>query len=66
VAAAINEARMLYREADVFRRAADIVAVERSQAAAAAAACRYPRLREVLEFLLDLAVPEQAAASMVG
>jgi geranylgeranyl pyrophosphate synthase len=65
VAEAIHEARGLYREADVFRRAAEIVADERAKAAAAAASCRFSRLREVLEFLLDLAVPEQAASGIV-
>jgi hypothetical protein len=30
------------------------------------ATCRLRRLREVLEFLLDLAVPEQAASQLVG
>jgi hypothetical protein len=43
-----------------------IVDEQRGRAAAAAATCRHSRLREVLEFLLDLAVPEQAALSMVG
>ncbi|NDC63759.1 MAG: polyprenyl synthetase family protein [Planctomycetia bacterium] len=66
VAAAIAEARRLYESADVFSRAAEIVARERAAAAAAAATCRLPRLREVLEFLLDLAVPEQASSSFVG
>lgn len=65
IAAAIGVARELYREADVFHRAAEIVAAERAHATAAIAACGFPRLREVLEFLLDLAVPEQAAASVV-
>jgi geranylgeranyl pyrophosphate synthase len=66
VAAALAEARLLYERADVFRRAADIVEEERARATAAAASCRLPRLREVLEFLLDLAVPENAAASFRG
>jgi geranylgeranyl pyrophosphate synthase len=65
VAAAIHEARELYRQADVFRRAAEIVGEERAKAAAAAATCRFPRLREVLEFLLDLAVPADAAVGIV-
>ena len=60
VAACVAEARVLYAEADVFSRTRAIVAGERAAAAAAAATCRLPRLREVLEFLLDLAVPEQA------
>lgn len=63
---AIAMARSLFEAADVFRRAAAIVEEQRSAAAAAAATFRHRRLREVLEFLLDLAVPEQAAASMVG
>jgi hypothetical protein len=46
----------------VFGRAAAIVAEQRGMAAAALATCRLSRLREVLEFLLDLAVPETAAA----
>jgi hypothetical protein len=49
-------------QADVFARAAAIVDDQRRQALAALASCRLGRLREVLEFLLDLAVPEQAAA----
>jgi geranylgeranyl pyrophosphate synthase len=65
VARCVAEARGLYQRADVFGRAAAIVAEQRSRAAAAAAACRLPRLREVLEFLLDLAVPEQAAAQAI-
>ena len=52
--------------ADVFTRAATIVEQERRQAAAAVASCRLGRLREVLEFLLDLAVPEEAAAQFVA
>ncbi len=62
VATAIGEARRLYEQADVFGRAAAIVAEQRDRALAAVAICRLPRLREVLEFLLDLAVPETAAA----
>lgn len=66
VAAAIATARRLFSSSDVFQRAAAIVEEQRTAAGAAAATCRYSRLREVLEFLLDLAVPEQAAAGMVG
>ncbi len=62
----IAEARRLYEAADVFDRAAMIVDAERAGALAAAATCRHPRLREVFEFLLDLAVPEGAAAQLVG
>jgi geranylgeranyl diphosphate synthase type II len=66
IAEAIATARRLFLSADVFRRAAAIVDEQRASAAAAAATCRHPRLREVLEFLLDLAVPEQAASTTVG
>jgi geranylgeranyl pyrophosphate synthase len=66
VARCVAEARRLYEQADVFARARAIVADERAAAAAAAAGCRLPRLREVLEFLLDLAVPEQAAVGTHG
>ena len=62
----IAEARRLYGAADVFVRAANIVDAERASALAAAATCRQPRLREVFEFLLALAVPEGAAAQLVG
>ena len=61
VAAAIAEARRLFAGVDVFARAAAIVGEQRALAAAAAATCRLRRLREVLDFRLDLAVPEQAA-----
>jgi hypothetical protein len=62
----IAAARRLYGSADVFTRAVNIVDAERAGALAAAATCRRPRLREVFEFLLDLAVPEGAAAQLVG
>ena len=62
IAACLGEVRGLYEEAGVFARAAEIVAGERTSAARAVAACRLPRLRDVLEFLLDLAVPQDAAA----
>jgi geranylgeranyl pyrophosphate synthase len=61
VVAAITEVRNLYGKAGVFERAATIVTEQRALAAAAAATCRLRRLRDVLEFLLDLAVPELAA-----
>ncbi len=61
VVAAISEVRRLYGKAGVFERAATIVTEQRALAAAAAATCRLRRLRDVLEFLLDLAVPELAA-----
>jgi geranylgeranyl pyrophosphate synthase len=60
VAEVIASARDLYLKADVFTRSAAIVRDQRARAAAAIAACKLPRLREVLEFLLDLAVPEAA------
>jgi len=66
IADAIAAARVLYQEADVFARAAAIVEEQRQRAAAAAATCGFGRLRDVLEFLLDLAVPEQAAAHYCG
>lgn len=48
----------LFRKADVFAAAGAIVAEQRRMAVASIATCRLGRLREVLEFLLDLAVPE--------
>ncbi|MEI6239106.1 MAG: polyprenyl synthetase family protein [Planctomycetia bacterium] len=66
VAHALAAARLYYQEADVFERAAAIVEEQRRSAAAAAATCGLGRLRDVLEFLLDLAVPEQAAAQYCG
>ena len=59
-ATAIQTARRLYQRAGVFSKAAAIVANERKLAADAIRDCGYSRLREVLEFLLDLAVPQQA------
>lgn len=58
-ASRLHEARRLYEKAGVFERSREIVREHRQQALAAAATCRIARLREVLEFLLDLAVPEQ-------
>lgn len=66
VGAAIATARSLFLSADVFARASAIVDRERAAALAAAATCRSSRLREVLEFLLDLAVPDTAAWSMTS
>ena len=63
VVAAVAEVRTLYAKAGVFERAATLVAEQRALAAAAAATCRFRRLRDVLEFLLDLAVPELAATA---
>jgi geranylgeranyl diphosphate synthase, type II len=57
-AALLDEARGLYRKADVVSRAKEVAAEQRRLAADAIAGCRMRRLREVLEFLLDLAVPE--------
>lgn len=62
VGAAIGAVKALYDQAGVFERATGLVAEQRRLAAAAAATCRWPRLREVLEFLLDLAVPEPATS----
>lgn len=62
IADCVAEVRGLYETARVFARAAEIVAAERAAASRAVSACRLPRLREVLEFLLDLAVPDGAAA----
>lgn len=59
----VREARALYERAGVLPQAAAAAARERRLAADALAACRLPRLREVLEFLLDLAVPEGANGS---
>ena len=53
----IAEARRLFSGADVFSRAAAIAEAERAAAIAAVAAFPLPRLRSVLGFLLDLAVP---------
>ncbi len=64
VAAALAEVRDLYAKAGVFARATAIVAEQRALAAAAAATCGGRRLREVLEFLLDLAVPEPDGAAV--
>jgi len=65
-AAVIEQARLLFRGADVFGRAASIAEGERSAALEAVAACRLPRLRGVLEFLLDLALPGGAAERLTG
>lgn len=59
-AALLDEARGLYAQADVVARARAVAAEQRRLAADAIAGCRMRRLREVLEFLLDLAVPETA------
>ncbi len=63
VAAAIAEARVLYDRGGVPLRARAIAAEQRRLAVEAAASCRLRRLREVLEFLLDLAVPAGTASS---
>ena len=54
----LAEARGLYERAGVIERALAVAAEQRDLAAEAVAGCRQRRLREVLEFLLDLAVPE--------
>jgi geranylgeranyl pyrophosphate synthase len=56
----LDEARGLYAKAGVVTRARAVATEQRRLAADAIAGCRLPRLREVLEFLLDLAVPEPA------
>jgi geranylgeranyl pyrophosphate synthase len=63
VSAAIAEARVLYDRGGVPIRARAIAAEQRRLAVEAAATCRLRRLREVLEFLLDLAVPAGTASS---
>jgi geranylgeranyl pyrophosphate synthase len=60
--ALLPEARGLYAQAEVVPRAVAVAAEQRQLAAQALAECRLPRLREVLEFLLDLAVPDAAPA----
>jgi len=62
-AALLDEARSLYSKADVISRARAVAAEQRRLAADAIAACRMRRLREVLEFLLDLAVPEASESA---
>jgi geranylgeranyl pyrophosphate synthase len=59
-AALLDEARGLYVKAGVVPRARAVAAEQRRLAGEAIAGCRMRRLREVLEFLLDLAVPETA------
>jgi len=59
-AAALAEVRHLYDRAGVTSKATRIAARQRQLASEAVAACGMPRLREVLEFLLDLAVPAGA------
>jgi geranylgeranyl pyrophosphate synthase len=58
----LQEARRLYDRAGVVSRATAIAAEQRRRAAEALAGCRHRRLREVLDFLLDLAVPEPVSA----
>jgi len=57
----LTEARGLYERAGVIERALAVAAEQRRLAAEAVAGCQQRRLREVLEFLLDLAVPEAPA-----
>jgi geranylgeranyl pyrophosphate synthase len=61
VAAAVAEARMLYDRAGVIEKATRIASTQRQLAEEAIGSCRLRNLREVLEFLLDLAVPKAAA-----
>ena len=56
----LAEARGLYEQAGVVPRAIEVAAEQRRLASLALAECRLGRLREVLEFLLDLAVPDGA------
>ena len=62
----VAEARGLFTRADVFTRAVAIAEAERAAAIAAVAAFPLPRLRSVLGFLLDLAVPGGAAERIVS
>lgn len=57
----LQEARRIYAGAAVVQRATAIAAEQRQLAAEALVGCRHRRLREVLDFLLDLAVPYSAA-----
>ena len=61
VAAAVAEARMLYDRAGVIEKATRIAGTQRRLAEEAIGSCRLRNLREVLEFLLDLAVPKGTA-----
>ena len=56
----LAEARGLYERAGVVPRAIEVAAEQRRLGSLALAECRLGRLREVLEFLLDLAVPDGA------
>jgi geranylgeranyl pyrophosphate synthase len=58
VSRCIAEVRGLYERADVVGKATRIAEQQRRLAVEAAASCRLRRLRDVLEFLLDLAVPQ--------
>lgn len=62
-ASLLSEARRLYDRGGVVARARDVAAAQRRKALEALADCRLARLRDVLEFLLDLAVPEAATIS---
>ena len=61
VAHAIAEVRRLYDQAGVVEKATRMAGQQRRLAVEAVTTCRLRRLREVLEFLLDLAVPAAAA-----
>jgi len=58
VSRCIADVRGLYERADVVGKATRIAERQRRLAAEAAASCRLRRLRDVMEFLLDLAVPQ--------
>jgi geranylgeranyl pyrophosphate synthase len=58
----LREARGLYERAGVVSQALAVAGDQRQKALEALADCRLVRLRDVLEFLLDLAVPEAAIA----
>jgi geranylgeranyl pyrophosphate synthase len=59
----VAEARNLYERANVIPQARAVASNQRTAALHALADCRLTRLRDVLEFLLDLAVPEPAIGS---
>ena len=62
----ISDAKRLFVKADVFRRAEEILSDQRRKASFSISSCKHARVREVLEFLLDLAVPEQVESNMVS
>ncbi len=62
-ASLVAEARTLYERARVVPQARAVASSQRAAALKSLADCRLARLRDVLEFLLDLAVPEPAIES---